>query len=104
MKKYLKILGITCLVQGICMGLSILLSMLGESWDGFSTLVFFGALPASVLIDLIMSIRGKGRLGEKLACIFLMPTNYTGLLLLLWGGNLVGQWLHILDKIPANFG
>lgn len=68
------------------------------------TVLLLISFPISIVVDVVLSIKWGADIAKKLIYIFLMPTNYTLLIVILWAFRVIGQWMEILYKLPPNFG
>ncbi len=102
MKNYLKILLITLAIQLIgVFGESLLYNL--ESSPGtlrwVRNIIFLGCVLVAIIVDIILAIRWGRNIKEKMIYIFLMPTNYLWIVVLLVLFWHVAQWLDILGNI-----
>lgn len=86
MKTYIKILLITLGIQIGYFGIEWTLINVMNVKDGLD-IGFVLIFPISIIVDIILSIKWGRTLKEKLLCIFLMPTNYT--FLVVWA---IAMW------------
>lgn len=107
MNKYLKILIITTGIQLGSVALGMILANLSEepgSLSAIGTVLFLFGFLISIVADIVLAIKWGTNTKEKLIYIFLMPTNYTWIVYVLFAFWYVGQWLDILNDLPDNFG
>lgn len=107
MSRYLKILVITLFIQIFCFTLFKVLSTGQNSSlmaDKIGTVFFFAAIPVSIITDIVLAVMWGTNIKEKLTYIFLMPTNYTWIIVLVFFIRFVKGVGKILHNIPANFG
>jgi len=69
-----------------------------------ATAILFVGFGVSIVVDIVLAIKWGDSIAKKLIFIFLMPTNYTFLIIVLYSFWLVGQWIEILNNLPPNFG
>jgi hypothetical protein len=95
MKDYLKILGATFVIQAFTVAMALTVSrLLPVSSDGVYIIII--GYVCSLICCLIMALGTSGKWYKKLACIFLMPTNYTPALYIVFIMWLMEQFLEIL--------
>lgn len=82
MKKYLKILGITASIQLAGFILMCVLESENFSLGMFPVHIFLASIVVSTLLGIILPICWFKSKGKKLAGIFLLPTNYTWLVVI----------------------
>ncbi len=100
MKVYFKILGITAGMQL----LGFIVEELMSDISIYGIVIFLAVCCFSIIVDIVLSVKWGKTLAQKFVCIFLMPTNYTLILFLLYIAWFVGEWLDILTNFPSNFG
>lgn len=96
MNKFFKILMITMLIQLGCFGLNVLLVNMVPIESPLSDLgiwIFLAGFPIALIVDIVLAIRWGENLKQKLIYIFLMPTNYMGLILAA-GFFLYLRWIY----------
>lgn len=101
MKPYFKILFITMLIHLGCFGMSVMFVNMVPTESTLSDIglwIFLAGFPIAIIVDIILAIRWGKDLKQKLIYIFLMPTNYMGLILA------VGSYLYIGWAFKQIFG
>lgn len=107
MKKYFKILMITLGIQLGCLAIGMLLANMPEMQGKLAplgTVLLLISFPISIVVDIVLSIKWGANIAKKLIYIFLMPTNYTLLIFILFAFRVIGQWMEILYNLSPNFG
>lgn len=107
MKKYLKILMITLGIQLGFLAIAILLANMPgmqEPLEPLGTVLLLISFPISIVVDIVLSMKWGENIAKKLIYIFLMPTNYTLLIFILFAFHIIGQWMEILYNLSPNFG
>ena len=101
MKRYLKIFGITIAIQIMGIALGLLLAFTPEQdYRAFLILIVIGYV-ASLSMDIYLSVKSDAIWYKKLIYIFLMPTNYTPVVL---------PWIAVyifakfFEMLPHNLG
>ncbi len=102
MKNYLKILGITAGIQIASYIIDVIAINVVHQAGGVSImgvpLLFIGFV-ISLVIGIVLAIKWGKSVGQKLIYVFLMPTNYTFLLLFFTALWYFAQWLEMLTNI-----
>lgn len=107
MRTYFKILSITVGIQILGFLICYLLDFIFETQESSTILpLYVGALfmMISMVLGVILPIRWCSTISKKIITIFLLPTNYTILLCIVFVIRFIGNIGDILNNLPDNFG
>lgn len=105
MKTYFKILAVTASVQLLGFVLTYAVDGMMAERSGLAPFLVGAAfLLVSMILGVVLPMKRFRLWRNRLLTIFLLPTNYTWLVIAFGVIRLVGNLLNILEGIPDNFG